>query len=204
MHKNMKLLAFTDIHANMQLMERIKRVVKQEQVDLAVCTGDFTVFGSSTKKIMTALNDLGCPLVLIHGNHEDEDEVEHLLPQFKNIHYAHMKVVDLKGLRFIGFGGHGFRRQEPELEMLEKELAKQFDGKTIFLCHAPPYNTTLDEVDADWHVGNESLTNLIRRRKPMLVLCGHIHETFHRHDTLAGTTLINPGPDGEIIEVDDA
>jgi uncharacterized protein len=197
----MKLIAFTDIHENAQLLGRIKRHAKG--VDLAVCTGDFTVFGRSTKKMLAALNDLGVPLVLIPGNHEDDEEIESMLPQFKNIHWAHERFVEVKGLRFFGFGGRGFSRREPALETLEKKFAKQFDDRTIVLCHAPPYDTALDEVDADWHVGNESLRELIVRRKPMLVLTGHIHECFHQHDRLGATILINPGPDGEIIEVDD-
>jgi Icc-related predicted phosphoesterase len=199
----MKIFAFTDIHEDMQLLARIKRVIEKEKVDLAVCTGDFTVFSNGTKMMMEAMDKLGVPLVLIPGNHEDEDEIETLLPRFKNIHYAHERVVDVKGLRFIGFGGRGFRRHEPDLEVLERKHAKDFDGRTIFLCHAPPYGTALDEVDEGWHVGNETLTELIRRRKPMLVLCGHIHECFHAHDEVAGTPVINPGPDGEIIEVEE-
>lgn len=178
-------------------------IIAKENVSLAVCTGDFTIFGRLTKKMLAEMNNLGVPLVLIHGNHEDEDEVRSLLPQFKNIHNADQTVVDIQGLRFIGFGGHGFRTREPELEELEERLTKQFTEQTIFLCHAPPYNTALDEREPDWHVGNQSLNDLIRRKKPMLVLCGHLHECFHVHDMVAGTPVINPGPDGEIIEVDD-
>lgn len=199
----MKLFAFTDIHEDMAQLSRIKHVIAQERIDIAVCTGDFTVFSNRTKAMLEAMDKLGVPLVLIPGNHDDEDEIEKLLPRFKNIHYAHERVVDIKGLRFIGFGGRGFRREEPDLEALERKHAKDFDGKTIFLCHAPPYGTALDEVDVGWHVGNETLTELIRRRKPMLLLCGHIHECFHAHDEIAGTPAINPGPDGEIIEVEE-
>lgn len=199
----MKLLAFTDIHEDMRTLARIKRHIADERIDLAVCTGDFTVFGRSTKRVLEAMDSLGVPLILIPGNHEDDEEVAQLAQRCKNIHWAHERFVDVKGLRFFGFGGRGFSRREPDLEALERRHAKEFTANTIVLCHAPPYNTALDEVDAGWHVGNESLRELIMRRKPMLVLCGHIHECFHSHDTLAGTTLINPGPDGEIIEVEE-
>jgi uncharacterized protein len=198
----MKIYAFTDIHENLQMLSKIKRRIKEQGVDLAVCTGDFTVFSHATKKMLTAMNDLGVPLVLIPGNHDDEDEIMALLPELKNIHYAHETMIEVMGLQFFGFGGRGFSRHEPALEMLEEQYAGQFNGGTIVLCHAPPYGTKLDEIDPEWHVGNESLTELVRRRRPMLVLCGHIHECFHQHDSIAGTPVINPGPDGEIIEVD--
>lgn len=199
----MKLYAFTDIHENIAMLAKIKQRIKQHNVDLAICTGDFTVFSHATKKMLTAMNDLGVPLVLIPGNHDDEDEIMSLLPQMKNIHYAHETVITVKGIKFFGFGSRGFSREEPELERLEEEYADEFDERTIVLCHAPPYGTKLDEVDPGWHVGNETLTRLVRRRKPMLVLTGHIHECFHQHDSIGGTVAINPGPDGEIIEVDD-
>jgi uncharacterized protein len=196
----MRILAFTDLHENTRALERIKQAAKS--VDLVLCVGDFTIFGRSMKRMLTQLNSLGVPVVLIHGNHEDEEEVTEHLDGLQNIHFVHLQVLDLMGLRFMGFGGHGFSRREQELEAFEKASADKFNERTVFLCHAPPYGTTLDEVSEDWHVGNESLTQLIRRRKPMLVLAGHIHECFHAHDTLGSSVLINPGPDGEIIEVE--
>jgi Icc-related predicted phosphoesterase len=197
----MRILAFSDLHENMKALARLK--VAAKKADVIICAGDFTVFGRSTEKMLREIDALGAPVVLIHGNHEDEDEVVSHLPKFKNIHWAHGKVIELVGFTFFGFGGHGFHRREPELEQFEQQLGDKIGSHTIILCHAPPYGTTLDEVDEGWHVGNESLTKLIRRRKPLLAFCGHIHECFHKHDSIAGTTVINPGPDGEFIEVED-
>lgn len=199
----MKILAFTDIHERLPVLERIKRIIARERVDLAICTGDFTVFGRSTKQMLAAMNTLGVPLVLIHGNHEDEGEVRELVAQYKNIHFVHDVPMTIQGYVFIGFGGGGFLQEEPDLAALERRHAAVFNERTIFLAHAPPYGTALDQVEPGWHTGNQTLVNLIRRRKPLLLLCGHIHECFHVHDELAGTTLINPGPDGEILELDD-
>jgi len=198
----MKILAFVDTHEDPRVWSRFKRIIKREKIDLVCCMGDFTIFGRKTTEGINQLDSLGVPVVLIHGNHEDPDEVLELLDTTKNIHWAHEQVVDINGVRFIGFGGHGFRQEEPELEELEARLANKFSRTTIIMSHAPPYETTLDEVEEEWHVGNESLRRLIMRRRPMLVLCGHIHQCFHAHDTIGKTTCINPGPDGEIIEVD--
>jgi putative phosphoesterase len=198
----MRLLAFTDLHESTQFLERLRHAVKTEQVDLAVCAGDFTTFSRSVRRTLQEIDRLGVPVVLIHGNHDDEDETMQALRSCRNISFVHMGVADIKGYRFMGFGGGGFSRREPELEEFEAAHAREFDERTIFLCHAPPYGTALDEVEPGWHVGSESLRELIKRRRPLLVISGHIHECFHAHDSLAGTTLINPGPDGEIIELD--
>jgi len=37
---------------------------------------------------------------------------------------------------------------------------------------------------------------------PVLVLCGHFHENFRKQDKIKNTLIINPGPDGTIINVD--
>lgn len=199
----MRIFAFTDIHERMPLLARIKRIVAREKVDVVVCAGDFTIFGRSTQKMLAAMNSLGAPLVLIHGNHEDESEVRSFLPLYPNIHFVHDAPAVLAGYTFLGFGGGGFSHIEPELVALERRHAAVFSDRTVFLCHAPPYGTALDQVEEGWHTGNKSLVELIRRRKPILVLCGHIHECFHVHDELAGTLMINPGPDGEILDFDD-
>ncbi len=197
----MRLLAFTDNHGEDQFLERIKDIVRYHKPDLVVCAGDFTFFGSGTDQELNKLNSLGVHLVLIHGNHENGNRVKQLCEKMQNITFVHGGMYTVNGVQFFGWGGHGFRSREPELESLEEEFADSFNNKTIVLSHAPPYGTTVDDIEDGWHVGNESLTELIMRRRPMLVLCGHIHEGFHQRDSMAGAMIINPGPDGEIIEV---
>ena len=199
----MKLLAFTDTHDDPDMLPRIGRLIMQERPDLLVCAGDFTIFGSDMEPILQQIAGFGPPVVLIHGNHEDPAEVARHVERFENMHFVHGKVLTVNGQRFFGWGGHGFRQHEPELEQLERELGDQIDGSTIVISHAPPYGTALDEVDPGWHVGCETLTHLIKKRRPMLVFAGHIHECFHTRDSLGGALLINPGPDGEIIEVEE-
>ncbi len=67
-------------------------------------------------------------------------------------------------------------------------LAGQADlSKAIFLFHSPPYATSLDRagldgvmvdhVPLDVHVGSIAIKRFIEKRKPMLSLHGHIHES---------------------------
>jgi Icc-related predicted phosphoesterase len=196
-----KLLAFTDTHASDAHLARIMDIAQRERPQVIACVGDFTVFGRNMARLLAKINALPAPIVLIHGNHEDEESLIDLLPRFPNVHFAHGRVVSVAGLSFFGWGGGGFRSREPELEAAEREQASHFSPAMIVLCHQPPLKTALDAVEDDWHVGSQSLRELIVRRRPMLALSGHIHECFHARDTLAGCTLINPGPDGELIEI---
>ncbi|MGM0510016.1 MAG: metallophosphoesterase family protein [Thermoplasmatota archaeon] len=59
--------------------------------------------------------------------------------------------------------------------------------KTIYLFHAPPYETNLDRADLDGkkvqhvemdvHVGSIAIKRFIEEKQPLLTLHGHVHET---------------------------
>ncbi|MFW5904264.1 MAG: metallophosphoesterase family protein [Candidatus Saliniplasma sp.] len=60
--------------------------------------------------------------------------------------------------------------------------------KTIYMFHAPPYETLLDRADLDGeeidhapldvHVGSIAIKNFIQNEQPYLTLHGHVHETI--------------------------
>ncbi len=62
----------------------------------------------------------------------------------------------------------------------------------IVIAHNPPKDTKLDAVGPGVHVGSPLIRAFIEEKKPLLVLSGHIHESF-AIDTLGPTTLVNPG-----------
>jgi Icc-related predicted phosphoesterase len=41
----------------------------------------------------------------------------------------------------------------------------------------------------------------IEDRRPILALCGHIHESWGEEATIGPTRVINLGPEGRLIEV---
>ncbi len=97
------------------------------------------------------------------------------------------------------------KKEEPPIEKYIETLP-QLD---ILLTHIPPYNI-LDEVKSehvpkDWmgkHAGNRKILNYIKKNKPKLVLCGHIHESKGKQK-LGRTEIYNLGSSGEyeIIEI---
>ena len=70
---------------------------------------------------------------------------------------------------------------------LEKLTQKDNLEKSVFLFHSPPYNTKLDyanldgkkidDVELDVHVGSIAIRKFIEKRKPLITLHGHIHES---------------------------
>ena len=49
--------------------------------------------------------------------------------------------------------------------------------KTIYVMHAPPFDTKLDVITDGTHVGSKAIRNFIEEQQPFLTLHGHIHES---------------------------
>jgi Icc-related predicted phosphoesterase len=104
-------------------------------------------------------------------------------------------------------------------ECSEEELASKLQGLTdgisepsscVFNIHPPPYNSTLDiaaKLDTSFDpprpvtsggqqvlvsVGSTAVRQAIESTEPLLMLCGHIHETKNA-TKIKRTTCINPG-----------
>ena len=195
----MKILAFTDVHTNKKMLTTL--VKKAKQADILVCCGDLSVFGEGLKQSLKILAQAGKPLLIIHGNHEEERVVEELT--LKHIVPFHRKSYRVDNYLFLGHGGGGFSMVDHKLEKRLahfKEKIRSGD-KVIFVTHAPPYNTELDYLPLFGHVGCRSITKAIRELKPQLFLCGHLHENFNVRQKMDKTLLLNPGPMGTFIDI---
>ena len=201
----MKILAFTDTHGIAGNMNTILKKDKEKKPELAICCGDFTTFENNMNKILKTLSKLNCNLYLIHGNHENVENVSKSLKKFKNIKLFHKKVIRYKKYILIGWGGGGFSFRDKEFETWIKKINKDIKKyrkqgkKLIFAAHAPFYNTELDKLDKS-HYGNKSLSKFIKKNKIDIAFCGHFHENFYMKDKLKKTLIFNPGPKGTIIQ----
>jgi len=92
-----------------------------------------------------------------------------------------------------------------------ESLAGQDDlQNSIFLFHAPPYQTKLDRVELDGmmidhvpldvNVGSIAMRRFIEARQPLLTLHGHIHESTRLTgswiDNIGSTVMLNAAHDG--------
>lgn len=198
----MKILAFTDSHADTQSLEVIRE--KAKDVDMIICLGDITWFEEGMTEMLELINSLPKPVLLLHGNHERLSVLKQSAKPFENITVAHEEVIERNGFTFLTFGGDGFSRIDPEFESTKKTFIKHIKDpkKTILLLHGPPYNTNLDVPFADYHSGSLSYRAFIEEVQPALVLCGHIHECEGQRDTIGQSSLMNPGIYGEIFDLE--
>ena len=69
--------------------------------------------------------------------------------------------------------------------------------KTIYVMHAPPFNTNLDVINDGTHVGSKAIREFIEKHQPYLTLHGHIHESPKISgsyiDKIRNTACINVG-----------
>jgi Icc-related predicted phosphoesterase len=104
--------------------------------------------------------------------------------------------------------------REIRMATIKSDLDRLSEGaslrRSIFLFHAPPYNTCLDRasldgvrvdgVQVDVHVGSLAIRRFIENRQPMITLHGHIHESARLSgswkDMIGQTLLFSAAHDG--------
>jgi uncharacterized protein len=203
----MKLLAFTDIHGSTKALKDLMK--KAKKADVILGCGDYTIFGNHLNYFLMELNHLDKPVIIVHGNHESEEETHKAVSLFKNIRFIHRKHTVEQGALFFGYGGGGFSMIDPQFERHAEEFRKELKNvrekdksiqKTVVVLHGPPYNTKQDRI-MNGHCGNKSYRKFIIEEKPDYVFCGHIHENSGTKDKLGKTVIINPGPKGKIVGI---
>ncbi len=208
----MKILAFVDTHGDRKAHNTIKK--KAKEADLLLMAGDISNFEDKLTENMKDIDSVGKPILVIHGNHEDQDSMRRQCKMNKNTVFLHKGMFRIENYIFFGYGGGGFAEDDREFEKVAKdfkkaikdakeEVKKKHHGKKlkiVLILHAPPHGTDMDRIDGRY-VGNKSYRKFIDETKPTLVVCGHIHENAGRDQKVGKTILVNPGPEGVIIEL---
>ena len=197
----MKILVFGDNHGDLLSLSVAKE--KAKDADYIVCLGDITWFGDDLEPLMAFINTFPKKVLMIHGNHEFEELVRAVSNQHNNIQFAHGEVVKVGDWNFITYGGDGFSREDHQFEKFFKKIAKTIDfDKTILVLHGPPIDTELDIPFPEYHSGSMSYRKAIEEHQPLLVVAGHIHECEKKSDYIKDTLVNNPGPDGELFDLE--
>ena len=183
-----KILALADLHADETLIDRLRAISARHQYDLVLFCGDLTNNGpvSYAEEVVSFFYP---KTYAVFGN-MDTNEVVEKLHQMKVL--IHGRKVKLGEWNLVGVGGSnptpfGTPNEMGE-EKLEEAIAKAgVDEYSIVLSHAPPYGL-FDEVGPGMHVGSTAVRKMIDQKKPILVICGHVHE--HEGKEILGETLV--------------
>lgn len=197
----MKVLFFADPHSNKKDIMAV--VKKAKKADLIVCLGDVSFFEHAMDLILKDLDKIGKTILMLHGNHEDENTLKMMCKKTKHIKFLHEKIIEIDGFTFFIYGGGGFLIEDSHFDEVVKKHQRELieADKLILLTHQPPFNTKLDQVDKR-SVGNMNIKDFIKDYNPIIAASGHIHNTFGAEEMIKDCLTINPGPKGKIIDLD--
>ncbi len=197
----MKILFFTDLHGDMNTLRKLKD--KSKDVDVTVCAGDISVMETNIEEIMRRVNKFHSPVLMLHGNHEDEFFLRELCDAHDNITFLHKAVHHVEDNIIMGYGGDGFSTNDPEfVDVAESFFKNEIKGKKrmVLVTHGPPYDTRIDHVAGNPR-GNKSYRTFIDEVKPHVVIAGHLHENEGKSHKIGRTIFINPGKKGVVVKL---
>ena len=199
----MKLLLFSDIHADLEAARQI--IAKSREVDVVIGAGDFATMSRGLQRCIDVLSQLDRPTVLVPGNNEWPDELLAACKDWKSAHVLHGQGAEINGVSFFGLGGgvpvtpFG----DWSFDLSEEQAAKLLEAcpdRAVLVSHSPPKGL-VDRSSSGQSLGSMAVRDLIIQKKPVLVVSGHIHASAGRSATLNETPVVNAGPAGIIWEL---
>jgi Icc-related predicted phosphoesterase len=201
----MQLLLFSDLHSDFRTASKLIEISKD--VDIVVGAGDFCIGRRGLEKIINTMAQINKPTVLVPGNSESYNELKKACRLWKSALVLHGTQVTIDGITFFGIGGgipitpfgswsYDFSEDEAF------ELLRDCPPGCILISHSPPKGV-LDLSSDGRSLGSHAVRETVNKKKPGLVVCGHIHGSSGQTHRLGKITVINAGPRGIIHEYDD-
>lgn len=201
----MKILAASDIHGEIESIRKLVEKAKKYDVDLIVLGGDITHFEMKLEGIIGELKKAEKPIIMVPGNEESIATLDFLVELYSpSVYNIHAYAIRFGDVGIVGIGGATrvgphFVTEREVWESLVKGFQKIKDKKIkIILAHEPPDNTKLSLKFG----GSKALREFIEKYSPDIVICGHIHESQGMIDIIGKTIIINPGPEGMVIDLE--
>ena len=189
--RTVRLLAVADLHARAARLDRLAAAVARLAPDAVVVAGDVTAY-LAPDPVIARLARLPVPVLAVRGN-SDLPVVARLLDHYSGTRHLHLRPTVVAGVRVVGVSGtiplpFATRLGWGEADALRR-LEPLVDAGTVLVTHPPPRGT-LDEAFGRFHAGSAALRELVLRRAPAVLLCGHIHERAGVA-TLGRTLVVN-------------
>ncbi|MCJ7450598.1 MAG: metallophosphoesterase family protein [Candidatus Nanohaloarchaeota archaeon QJJ-9] len=199
----MRVLLLTDIHGEVDKLERILSI---EEYDTVLCAGDlsdasnFESYEENLDKILDAFDRKGKLVKAVPGNMDVEDvAVKKLIDYRMNLH---KNIASFEDFEVVGFGGARtpfntyFEPEEEEIKTtLDTLYSRMQSDNRLAVIHNPPKGARVDLTEEE-NVGSDEVRELVASKEFKLVLTGHVHEARGK-ERIGGTLVVNPGPVSE-------
>jgi Icc-related predicted phosphoesterase len=199
----MKLLLFSDVHANDEAACRL--VESSRCVDVVVGAGDFATARHNLRRCIDVLRSIDRPAILVAGNNESTDELVQACRGWTHAHILHGSAITVAGVTFFGLGGgipvtpFGPWSYDFTEEQATTLLAGCPTG-CVLVSHSPPQGA-VDVSSSGRHLGSVAVREAVVRCRPVLVVCGHIHASAGEQALIGTSPVVNAGPVGRTWEL---
>ncbi|MCD6458578.1 MAG: metallophosphoesterase family protein [Thermoproteales archaeon] len=178
----MKILHVTDMHGDMEVLQKLASL-SSENYDLVVATGDYESIA-----VIKAFKNFKKPVLAVTGNMDSPL----IASELKACSYSiENKIVKIGKYYFAGIGGRAL--YSSIVGVASKLYEMNTPKPLILISHYPPVGVKVDLAWTGIHIGKSVIREIVEKFKPILLLCGHVHEA-RGIDKLGDTILVNPGP----------
>jgi len=197
-----RVLAFSDLHRAAPAARRL--VEMSQEADLVIAAGDFTNHRQDLAGAMALLEGLKAPVVMVPGNNESEDELRAAAPDGAVV--LHGQSAEVAGLRLFGIGYAipvtPFKDWSCDLtEAQGADLLSGCGEVDVLITHSPPKGV-VDVTSQGVSLGSTAVLDTIKRVKPPLVVCGHIHDSWGQSAEIGESHVVNLGPTGQWFDIE--
>jgi len=197
-----KLLLFSDVHSDWTTLETILSV----EADFYISAGDQVSWARGLDRAGEILRKRGDKVWILPGNHESANQIAALCERF-GLNNFHERSFEVGRWKVAGLGYSSPTPFDTPGEYTEQQLAERlakFAGLSplVLVCHAPPYQTELDQIRTGLHAGSKAVRDFIEHQQPDYFFCGHIHEAEGREIAIGRTRAHNVGKKAYLLELD--
>lgn len=177
--------------ATMANLEHFARVFRQQHVDAVVALGDLGSTEDEIARVLTALGDVGAPILALAGERETEASFHAAVDQARArgldiTDLVDQRIVDSGYVDIVSAPGYPFSDSGCHYDATDlKRLAEDAHGHyrpMVLLAHTPPKGN--GPQDVDWsdgaNRGDSAMRDLIDALYPNVALFAHADESGGR------------------------
>jgi Icc-related predicted phosphoesterase len=176
------------------------------EADFYIAAGDLATWGRGLDRCGQVLRTRGEKVWVLPGNHESAAQIASFCEQY-GLHNFHERKFAAGAYHVAGLGYSSPTPFDTPGEYTEAQIAERLAPfadlhPLVLVCHAPPFDTALDEVRPGLHAGSTAVRDFIERSQPAHFFCGHIHEAEGVSIDMGGTRAHNVGKRAYLLELE--
>jgi Icc-related predicted phosphoesterase len=198
----LKLLIFSDIHTDWKTLEHLLSV----EADFYIAAGDQVTWAKGLDRCGEILETRGDKVYVLPGNHETADQIAGMCARH-GLHNLHERHFQAGKWHVAGLGYSNPTPFNTPGEYSEPQIADRLQrfaelDPLVLVCHAPPYDTALDQIRPGLHAGSRAVREFVATYQPAYLFCGHIHEAEGAEIEIGRTRAKNVGKAGHLLQLD--